>query len=243
MDLLTASLTQDLFPHDLLPPTPPSQLDMDGFRRAARGLPEEFIALLDLAVLHRDPQRFALLYRLLWRLQHEPALRQQPLDPDLLLASQMAQAVRRDMHQMKAGLQFRRVQDDSFRSHPEGGPLHVGWFAPEHHIAAALAPFFARRFRQMRWAILTPECSIEWDGNQLGFGPGAQPDDAPAPNAGAQVWHACYRQIFQPARLRLKLMQKSRPRSRPTRKAPLGAARAARPAPIERPGNCYLFTS
>lgn len=78
----------------------------------------------------------------------------------------MAQAVRRDLHKMKAFVRFRSVHDERFRAHPEDGPLHVAWFEPEHHIVGAVAPFFARRFTQMRWAILTPACSDLRQGKQ-----------------------------------------------------------------------------
>ncbi|MDB5869004.1 MAG: hypothetical protein JWP96_1336 [Polaromonas sp.] len=126
-------------------------------------VPAEFLTLCESVILHSDPDRFGLLYRLLWRLAHEPGLRHDALDADRVQAQQMAEAVRRDMHRMKAFVRFRSVQDDIFRTHPEVGPLHVAWFEPEHHIVEAIAPFFARRFAQMRWAILTPERSVEWD--------------------------------------------------------------------------------
>ncbi len=46
------------------------------------------------AAQHRDQDRFALLYRLLWRLVHEPGLRHDPADPDMVRAHHMAHAVR-----------------------------------------------------------------------------------------------------------------------------------------------------
>jgi uracil-DNA glycosylase len=175
-------------------------------------VPPEFVTLCETAILHSDPNRFGLLYRILWRLVHEPGLRHDPLDADRVKAQQMAQAVRRDMHKMKAFVRFRTVQDETFRSHPEGGPLHVAWFEPEHHIVEAIAPFFARRFTQMRWAVLTPERSIQWDGAQLSFGPGASKSDAPPPDAGEKLWLTYYENIFNPARLKMKMMQKEMPR-------------------------------
>jgi uracil-DNA glycosylase len=141
--------------------------------------PAVFLPLSESVVLHRDPDRFGLLYRLLWRFQVEPGLRADPLDPDWLRGDEMAQAVRRDMHRMKAFLRFRTIADDG-----GGAPLHVAWFEPEHHIVEATAPFFARRFSAMRWAILTPERSVRWDGAQLTFGPGARREQAPADDAG-----------------------------------------------------------
>ncbi|MEO6017884.1 MAG: UdgX family uracil-DNA binding protein, partial [Polaromonas sp.] len=195
----------------------------------------EFLTLCESVILHSDPGRFGLLYRILWRLVHEPGLRHDPLDADMMKAQHMAQAVRRDMHKMKAFVRFRSVQDETFRSRPEDGPLHVAWFEPEHHIVEAVAPFFARRFTQMRWAILTPECSVEWrtasrnthdflpalpaggtsslsQTGTLVFGPGARKEDAPPPDAGEQLWLTYYQHIFNRARLKVKMMQKEMPR-------------------------------
>ena len=174
--------------------------------------PAEFVQLCQSVILHRDAGRFGLLYRLLWRLQREPALRHDPLDADRVQARHMAQAVQRDMHKMKAFVRFRTVQDEAFQTRPESGPLHVAWFEPEHHIVHAIAPFFARRFTQMRWAVLTPECSIAWNGGALRFGPGAVKADAPPADAGEQLWLTYYQNTFNPARLKLKAMQKEMPR-------------------------------
>ncbi len=200
----------------------------------AINVPAEFLALCETVILHSDPNRFGLMYRLLWRMVHEPGLRHDPLDADRVRAQHLAQAVRRDMHKMKAFVRFTSVQDEAFRTNPKGGPLHVAWFEPEHHIVEATAPFFARRFTQMRWAILTPECSIDWNyqgprashfassppdvgrpGSGLGalrFGPGASKQDAPPADAGEQLWLTYYQHIFNPTRLKLKMMQKEMPR-------------------------------
>ena len=176
------------------------------------GVPAEFLQLCQTVILHSAAHRFGLLYRLLWRLQHEPALRRDPLDADWIEAQHLAQAVRRDMHKMKAFVRFRTVQDEAFKTRPEDGPLHVAWFEPEHHIVEAVAPFFARRFTQMRWAILTPEYSVDWDGASLRFGPGALKADAPPADAGELLWLTYYQNTFNPARLKLKMMQKEMPR-------------------------------
>ncbi len=260
MGMMSDPLTNDLFPQALLTVTLQGPGDLEGFRRAARGLlaqqilpaqvswhstglpvqdplaappeshtaasdapavqvPPEFVALCESAILHADPRRFGLLYRLLWRLVHEPGLRHDPLDTDLVEAQHMAQAVRDEMHSMKAFVRFHRVQDESFRNHPEGGPLHVAWVEPEHHLIEVMAAFFARRFAQMRWAILTPERSAQWDGARLHFGPGVREADAPLPDAGEKHWLACYEHTFEPARLPGRSLQKSMPR-RPRRKLP-----------------------
>ena len=48
----------------------------------------------------------------------------------------------------------------------------VAWFEPEHHIVELAAPFFARRFADMPWSILTPDLCAHWDGHAVSFTPG-----------------------------------------------------------------------
>ena len=183
----------------------PNGLEGLAVLRAAPAVPRSFLADCERLVLHADPGRFALMYRLLWRHAHEPGLRHDELDPDRQLARHRVHAVARDMHKMRAFVRFREVQD-------EGGTLHVAWFEPDHHIVQTNAGFFARRFAGMRWAILTPQCSLRWDGKALDVGPGAQRSDAPPPDAGEALWLTYYRHIFNPARLKLDMMRKEMPR-------------------------------
>ncbi|WP_418315810.1 UdgX family uracil-DNA binding protein [Piscinibacter sakaiensis] len=170
-------------------------------------VPRAYARLAEAVVLHRDPARFALLYQLLWRLQHEPALRGDPLDPQWLQAQRMAHVVRREQHKMTAFVRFREI--DRGAALP---PLHVAWFEPEHHIVEATAPFFARRFAQMHWSILTPLRSVSWNGSELQFAAGASRDQAPDADAGEALWLTYYRTIFNPARLKLAMMRKEMPR-------------------------------
>ena len=119
----------------------------------------------------------------------------------------MARSVRRDMHKMTAFVRFRPLASADGQN-----PQHVAWFEPEHHVVEATAPFFARRFAQMHWAILTPERCVRWDGQALAFGPGANRSDAPPADAAEQLWLTYYASIFNPARLKLAMMQKEMPR-------------------------------
>jgi probable DNA metabolism protein len=162
-----------------------------GLPKAATAIvPASFLRLCEVVVLHHEPDRFALLYRLLWRLVHEPGLRNDPIDPDMLHAHQMGQAVRRDLHKMKAFLRFRAVSDGGAE------PLQVAWFEPAHHIVEAVAPWFVKREPGQRWAIFTPERSVEYDGHQLHFAPGVSRRDAPAADATDAEWLTCYQQVF-----------------------------------------------
>ena len=172
--------------------------------REAPRVPAAFVGLAGSVLCHRDPARHALLYRLLWRLAHgERHLLSVPTDADVRQAMQWAQDVRRDSHKMKAFVRFREVPGEHDR--------FIAWFEPAHHILERVAPFFARRFAGMRWAILTPEASALWDGEVLRFGPGGAPGDAPAEDAGEDLWRTYYAHIFNPARLNPRMMRQEMP--------------------------------
>lgn len=173
----------------------------------AQRVPAEFIAVCRKVALHQEPQRFARLYRMLWRLTHEPQLRCDPLDAEWVMLRLMAQAVRRDLHKMKAFVRFRSIARGA-----QEASLHVAWFEPEHHIVEEVAPFFVQRFANMHWAIITPLRSVYWNGTQLSFGPGGNRQLAPSADAGEALWLTYYRSIFNPARLKLRAMQKEMPR-------------------------------
>lgn len=202
--LLAAGLSPDqilwsdgeggLFPADAPPPA----------GRAAPAVPRSFFNLAGEAVLHRDRQRFALLYRLAWRAAREPGLLSVATDPLVAAVEAMAKAVRRDIHKMHAFVRFRGIRD-------EGGERFVAWFEPDHHIVAAAAPFFRDRFAALSWSILTPDRSVAWDGEALMFGPGiAKPADL-HDGAAEELWRRYYASIFNPARLKPKAMRAEMP--------------------------------
>ena len=165
-----------------------------------------FVELARNAVCHSDPGRFALLYRLLWRLQANPRIMEDRADPDVRRLDELARAVRRDVHKMRAFVRFRAV------GQADGSEHFVAWFEPEHHILRANAGFFVRRFTQMRWSILTPRGSLHWDGETLAEGPPAQRSDAPAGDPAEDLWRKYYASIFNPARLKVGAMLKEMPR-------------------------------
>lgn len=167
-------------------------------------VPKSFIELARTALLHSDPERFALLYRLLWRLRGEPRLLEIAVDADVARAEAMAKSVRRDIHKMRAFVRFRRTLVD-------GIDWYVAWFEPEHHIVEANAPFFMRRFTSMRWSIVTPQMTAHWDGENLSFGDGGRRSDAPADDAMEDLWRGYYASIFNPARLKIDAMRAEMP--------------------------------
>jgi probable DNA metabolism protein len=159
-------------------------------RAATAIVPASFTRLCEFVVLHRDAGRFSLLYRLLWRLVHEPNLRNDPLDSDMLQAQHMAHAVRRDIHKMKANLRLHVIRD------AQGELLEVGCYEPAHHVLEAVAPWFAKRHAGPRWAIFTPERSVCCEGGPLMFGPGVPSAELPGNEGTEAQWLACYERVF-----------------------------------------------
>ncbi len=162
-----------------------------GLPRAATAIvPASFLRLCEMVVLHHDIDRFALLYRLLWRLVHEPGLRNDPIDSDMLHAHQMGQAVRREIHKMKTLLKFHEVQGGAAL------PLQMAWYETAHHIIESIAPWYAKRIPGQRWVIFTPERSVECDGLKLHFGAGLARAAVPAQVGSDQAWLDCYHRVF-----------------------------------------------
>ncbi len=164
-------------------------------------VPRTFVELAKSVVCHSDRERFALLYALLWRLQDNRTLIDDRADPLVRRCEELAKAVRRDIHKMRAFVRFREI-DARF----------VAWFEPEHHIVRANAGFFVRRFANMMWSILTPEVSIHWDGETLTESAGANRADAPDGDPVEDVWKTYYASIFNPARVKIGAMMKEMPR-------------------------------
>ena len=172
-------------------------------------VPRAFIDLAQSAILHSDPQRFALLYTLLGN----PERLHDPADPVVQRLEGMAKQVRRDIHKMRAFVRFREVAESPpFPGTGEPGTRFIAWFEPEHHIVRANARFFVDRFTSMRWSILTPYLSIHWDGETLSEGPGATKSDAPEGDPVEDVWKTYYASTFNPARLKTAMMLKEMPR-------------------------------
>jgi DNA polymerase len=153
-------------------------------------VPANFLALAHVAILHRDGERFALLYRLLWRLRIDRDLLDARTDPDVAEATAMAGAVHRDAQRMRDVVRFREIGREQ-KAH------YAAWFEPEHHIVEFTAPFFARRYADMPWSILTPDVCAHWDGHAITLTPGISRTEMPAPNRLEETW----RRHFQPTRL------------------------------------------
>lgn len=190
---------------DLFAAGKPRRLPAPGRDVIPPRVPRAFLELAGKAALHSDPQRFALLYRLLWRLQARPRLMEDAADADVRRLGDLARVVRRDIHKMRAFVRFRAVQKED-QEH------YVAWFEPQHHILRANAAFFVNRFTAMHWSILTPQGSLHWDGEVLREGPPARREDAPSGDPAEELWQRYYAAIFNPARLKVGAMLKEMPR-------------------------------
>ncbi|KQN75111.1 UdgX family uracil-DNA binding protein [Devosia sp. Leaf64] len=167
-------------------------------------VPRQFMELAGSVIQHSEPERFALLYRMLWRLQQDSRILANAADADTGMLTKLASAVRRDAHKMKAFVRFRAIPDADEEQ-------YIAWFEPEHHTLEATAPFFCRRFAGMVWGIVTPYSSAFWDKENLRFGPGGSKKDIPAEDAVEDDWQTYYDSIFNPARLKVAMMKSEMP--------------------------------
>ena len=184
-------------------------------RRTRPRVPHAFPELAERVACHRAPDRFALLYRVLWRLTGaEPDLLSRASDPDVHRLHRLGRAVSRERHKMHAFVRFRRT--------PGAEPEHYGaWFEPEHHTLRLASGFFVRRFANMHWSIATPAESAHWNGHALSFGRGGAPrvrrsqgehrGTHAEEEAMESLWRTYFASTFNPARLRVNAMRSEMP--------------------------------
>lgn len=179
------------------PPAPPLSV--------SRG----FAALAETVSWHRGPEKWDVLYRLVYRLHHgERKLLEVANDEQVITAERMARAVRRDAHKMHAFVRFCVVDD----AQAIDGRRYVAFHRSSHPIIEREASWFAKRFPQMTWAILTPDGSAAWDGKSISFGPAAAAEDAPHEDDVQGLWLTYYRSIYNPSRVNPRAMLKEMPK-------------------------------
>ncbi|MGR3493085.1 MAG: UdgX family uracil-DNA binding protein, partial [Shimia sp.] len=167
-------------------------------------VPKAFGKLADGAVWHADPERFALLYEGLLRIQRTPALARDPGDPGMAKLRGMQKNVARCIHKLHAFVRFRELPSD-------GRPRFAAWFEPTHHSVEPGTPFFARRFGDMDWTIATPVVTARCVDGTLTFHPGETKPNLPE-DAHEDLWTEYYRNIFNPARVKVSAMCSEMPR-------------------------------
>jgi uracil-DNA glycosylase family protein len=155
------------------------------------GLSRALVDLAALAIQARDPDRFALLYRLVWRAHAGERVLELAADPDAAAARALALGVRAEAHRMRTHLRFLPVKEAE-------GTRYLGWYAPAHHVLEANAQLLAQRFPALRWSILTPDLGAHWDGSALSFGAGVLVPDDDAMLAA--IWQTAGAQLLALAR-------------------------------------------
>lgn len=172
-------------------------------------LPREAIAEIETALCHADPERFARAYALLRRLAEGSVRWGDRSDPAMRKVLEQAKTVRRAIHKMHAFVRFREVAGEGAG---EGSRrAFMAWFEPDHPVVEAATPFFAKRFGDMDWAIITPQVTARFIAGTLDFqltAPGTViPEDATE-----GLWRTYYANIFNPARLMVDAMTSEMPR-------------------------------
>jgi len=166
-------------------------LDVSGARPAR--VPRAYADLAERVFYHRSPQRFWILYRLLWRITHgERELLQVETDDDVRQAIIMQRQVRNDAHRMTGFVRFEQASDAE-------GELFVAWYRPDHYVLPLCAGSFIKRLRNQRWSILTPDESATWDRKKLRFGPGVNKRPAGSDQLVA-LWKTYYANTYNPQR-------------------------------------------
>ena len=170
-------------------------------KRLSLSVPPEFIELAKSVSYARYEDRWSLLYRILFRLRYEnPNLLKIAVDPDVQKAESLQKSVRHDIHKMHAFVRFKKDVVD-------GEEVYIAWHRPEHLIVRPGTPFFARRFGDRHWSIFTPDESAHWNLKELSFGPGMQQSEFTATDDWDEVWKTYYKSIFNPARIKIKMMK------------------------------------
>ncbi len=171
-------------------------------------VPSAFLRLAEAVICHSDPGRFALLYRILFRLKRDLHLLDVKSDADIVAVDRMHKAVRRDCHKMTAFVRFKEMQ---FSVGVMDRRRFFAWFEPDHFIVDRVAPFFQRRFTDMDWIIATPRGSASWDGQTLmtSTEPAEKLDISDETD---ELWRTHYASIFNPARLKVRMMMAEMPK-------------------------------
>jgi DNA polymerase len=103
----------------------------------------QFLEVAQIAAVHRDPARWNLLYRVLFRLQTEPELLQIETDDDVTGLLRLKAQVQRDLHKMHAFVRFRKVLEPGTpgeRPVVIDEPVLVGAGAGEQHHLVLQTP-------------------------------------------------------------------------------------------------------
>ncbi len=168
-------------------------------------VPTAYLQLARSVIWHSAPERFNLLYTVLWRILRRDG---DPLSPADALGhrlSRMAKSVGRDIHKMHAFVRFRELPHDGTRRR------FMAWFEPEHNTLEPGSVFFVKRFADMDWSILTPKLCVHFRNGSTTFSAGCVRPDLPD-DASEALWATYFSNIFNPARIKLNAMRAEMPK-------------------------------
>jgi DNA polymerase len=157
-------------------------------------VPRSLVSLASLAIQARDPVRFDLLYRLIWRANSGERIGDKGDDLELRRARNLALAVRAEAHRMRALVRFLPVQESAWTR-------YLGWYEPAHYVLEANAQIIARRFPDLVFSILTPDGGAHWDGSELRFSRGTDRRAVPDDGSLQAWWQSCHVALLGEARI------------------------------------------
>ena len=88
----------------------------------------------------------------------------------------------------------------------------VAWYEPEHYTLEMKLNFFIKRFKNMRWSILTPYRAAHWNLQGLVLEDNPDPSLYPTDDEHEKYWITYYANIFNPVRLKTKAMMTQMPK-------------------------------
>jgi probable DNA metabolism protein len=199
-DIVWSSADED---HDLFASAPTEPVKRTPV--AHPSVPKPFLPIVEAAICHSGAERFALAYKVLWRLQSNRDLLLDRADTDITTLYGMEKSVRRDDHKMHAFVRFREIGVSD-----TGRRRFGAWFEPQHHILELTAPFFMRRFADMDWMIATPGLAARFVDGSLSIEDCPIRPDLPEDDAD-ELWRTYFANIFNPSRLKVKAMKSEMP--------------------------------
>lgn len=172
-------------------------------------VPPELLQDLRLAGYHRMPDRWNLLYRILWRVTHgEPEARLAG-DVDGSELQRRIKAVRREAHHLHAFLRFHPC--------PANPSLeYIALHEAEHDVLGWASEHFIGRLGRQRWMIVSSRDAVWFDGETLHHRRECPREWRALAEAVCSdndaLWQTYYSCIFNPARVNPRIMRGHMPR-------------------------------
>ena len=167
--------------------------------RSAFQVSRQLMDMLQVASCFCSADRWAFLYKVIWRWQRGEKEVLSAADEDGNRLHAMVKAVHREEHDMRAYVRFRERPDDA-------GPRFIAWYEPVHNVLQKGARHFAARLGHVTWLIATPDAMAFWDGKTIHITDPLLCGPQEIDDAGESLWLTYYRSIFNPSRLNPHVM-------------------------------------